>query len=79
MSSGVSASLLTGKGSGAASERTSSSVMTNSTSPVSSLGLIVSGDRAATRPVNVNTLSNRSASAAANKGEDTSITHWVMP
>jgi hypothetical protein len=53
--------------------------MTNSTSPVSSLGLIVSRDRAATRPVNVNTLSNRSASAAANNGEDTSITHWVMP
>ena len=53
--------------------------MTNSTSPVSSLGLIISGERAATCPVTVTTLSSRSASAAGNKGEVTSITHWVMP
>ena len=39
----------------------------------------VSGERAATRPVKVTTLSSRSASAASNTGEDTSTTHWVRP
>ena len=64
MSSGYSASVLTGKGRGSASDSTSISPITNSTSPVGSRGLIVSGERAATRPVTVTTLSSRSASTA---------------
>ena len=45
MSSGYSASLLTGNGSGSAADSTSCASMTSSTSPVGKAGLIVSGRR----------------------------------
>ena len=79
MSSGYSASVLTGNGSGSATDCTSSASMTSSTSPVGRLGLIVSSLRFVTRPVIVTTLSRRKASACANSGDDTSMTHCVMP
>ena len=55
------------------------SAMTSSTSPVSSLGLTVSAERVAIRPVIVTTLSSRSASAAGKSGDEMSITHCVTP
>ena len=79
MSSGYSASLLTGNGSGSASDWSAIAAILSSTSPVSSLGLTVSAERAATTPVRVTTLSSRNASAAAKSGDDTSMTHWVTP
>ena len=79
MSSGYSASLLTGNGNGSAADCTSSAAMTSSTSPVGRFGLTVSAERLTIRPVTVTTLSSRSASAAANSGADTSMTHCVMP
>jgi len=39
----------------------------------------VSSERATILPVTVMTLSSRSASVVANKGDDTSITHCVTP
>ena len=79
MSSGYSASLLTGNGSGSAADSNSYASMTSSTSPVGRFGLTVSGERSTTLPVNDTTLSSRSPSTCAKSGEDTSITHCVMP
>ena len=53
--------------------------MRSSTSPVGSLGLIVSAVRGTTRPVMVTTLSSRTASISRNSGLEVSTTHWVMP
>ncbi len=79
ISSGYSASALTGNGSGCASERSASSATFTSISPVDSFGLTVSAERLTTLPVTVTVLSSFNPSACLNSGLDTSITHWVMP
>src|SRR5439155_653143 len=56
ISSGYSASMLTGNGSGSASERTAISAICSSISPVGSFGLTVSAERFTTVPVTVTTL-----------------------
>ena len=77
---GVSASPLTGNGSGSALDSTSSSAIASSTSPVGSLGLTVSGVRATTAPVTRHdALEPQRVRPRRRAALATSITHWVMP
>ena len=71
--------MLTGKGSGSASETTESSAICSSTSPVGSLGLTVSGERSTTLPVNGHDAFEAQRVGCAKSGPAMSMTHCVTP